>query len=68
MAHSNYALDTTAYPVFATKKALLRGIMQARDSKTNLLSLAYRINNTDLNGLADKSTIFLPANNFAVSS
>jgi hypothetical protein len=57
--------DTTAYPVYATKQAILRDLMQEFINSPNLEAVLYRLNNTNLNSLADKATVFVPTNSFA---
>ena len=56
------------YPVYATKKAMLRGIAaEILPNCPNGMALLFQINNTDLDGLADKSTVFEPAQFFDAS-
>jgi len=58
--------DTTAYPAFATKKQLLRFILEYVQPNCAVVEdLLYRLNNTDTTGLADGATVFNPANSFA---
>jgi hypothetical protein len=56
--------DTTAYPVFATKKALLRELMRLAEANCpNAMDLAFRINNST-SALSDMATVYKPAGLF----
>jgi hypothetical protein len=59
--------DTTAYPAYASKQALLRDLMLEAQNCPNLVDFLFQLNNTDLNALADKSTIYNPADSFNAS-
>ncbi len=53
--------DTASYPVFATKKALLKAFQAMFEpTGTDWLAFAARLSNTDLTGLADGATIYDP--------
>ena len=57
--------DTVAYPVFATKKALLQEFTRLFGHQVRGgYDFLARVNNTDLTGLADGATIFDVADNF----
>lgn len=60
--------DTTAYPAFATKKALLQELQRMFEpTGTSWLDFAAQLNNTDLTSLTDGATVYDPAGTWAAS-
>ncbi len=60
--------STVGFPVFATKQAMLKEIQaQCQPNTPNWKWLIYRINNTDVTGLADGATVFNTADVFESS-
>lgn len=61
-------ISTTDYPAFSGatgKRDLIRALVTASRSRTNIKAVIYRIANTDLDALTDKSTVYVPDDNFA---
>jgi hypothetical protein len=64
----SYGSDTTSFPAFSGttgKRDLIRALLKTLESKSNDMSIVYRINNTDLDALTDKSTVYKAVNRFA---
>lgn len=61
--------DTTAFPTFSgttAKRDLIRELYALEGACPNLLSVIYRINNTDLKaGLTDGATVYAPTDSFS---
>ena len=55
--------DTTAYPPFSGttgKRDMLRELWAAKGQSGAMQQVLFRIMNTDLNALTDKSTVYTP--------
>lgn len=59
--------DTDAYPAFTSKQEILRALLAEAHNCPVLEDLVYKLNNTNLNGLADKATTYKPDATFASS-
>lgn len=48
--------DSTAYPAFATKEALIQAVSDPSVYERNPMELIYKMCNTDFSGLSDAAT------------
>lgn len=59
--------STTDYPAFSGatgKRDMLQELWESKDCPGVMIDIIFRISNTDLNALTDKSTIYDPADTF----